>query len=449
MKKSLGAIAAVAAAAAIAVSLSACGGGSTTAGEAKGEINYWLWDANQLPAYQQCAADFTKANPDIKVKITQRGWGDYWTTLTNGFVAGNAPDVFADHLSKYPEFAANKQLLPLDDAVAKDHVDLSIYNKGLADLWVGQDGKRYGLPKDWDTVGLFYNKAMTDAAGITAEQMAKLDWNPKDGGSYEKTIAHLTIDKNGKRGDEAGFDKNNVAVYGLGLESSGSGQGQTQWSFLAATTGWTTTDKNPWGTKFNYDDPKFQETIAWWAGLADKGYMPKLETTVGASMPDNFGAGKAAINTSGDWTIGQYTGYKGIQTGIAPTPTGPDGKRASMFNGLADSIYAGTKNPAASVKWVEYLASSACQDVVASKGVVFPAIKSSTDKAAAAFKAKGVDVTPFTQQVEDGTTFLFPIADKAAKVDGIMNPAMDAVVSGKAPASSLTQANEKVNALFK
>jgi multiple sugar transport system substrate-binding protein len=448
MKKTLGA---VAAAAAIAISLSACGGGSTstTAGEAKGEINYWLWDANQLPAYQQCAADFTKANPDIKVKITQRGWGDYWTTLTNGFVAGNAPDVFADHLSKYPEFAAKKQLLPLDDAVAKDHVDLSIYNKGLADLWVGQDGKRYGLPKDWDTVGLFYNKAMTDAAGITAEQMAKLDWNPKDGGSYEKTIAHLTVDKNGKRGDEAGFDKNNVAVYGLGLESSGSGQGQTQWSFLTATTGWTHTDKNPWGTKFNYDDPKFQETIAWWAGLADKGYMPKLETTVGASMPDNFGAGKAAINTSGDWTIGQYTGYKGIQTGIAPTPTGPDGKRASMFNGLADSIYAGTKNPAASVKWVEYLASSACQDVVASKGVVFPAIKSSTDKAAAAFKAKGVDVTPFTQQVEDGTTFLFPIADKAAKVDGIMNPAMDAVVSGKAPASSLTQANEKVNALFK
>ena len=445
MKKSLGA---VAAAAAIAISLSACGGGSTST-EAKGEINYWLWDANQLPAYQQCADDFTKANPDIKVKVTQRGWGDYWTTLTNGFVAGNAPDVFADHLSKYPELAAKKQLLTLDDAVAKDHVDLSIYNKGLADLWVGQDGKRYGLPKDWDTVGLFYNKAMTDAAGITPEQMAKLDWNPQDGGSYEKAIAHLTVDKNGKRGDEAGFDKNNVAVYGLGLESSGSGQGQTQWSFLTATTGWTHTDKNPWGTKFNYDDPRFQDTINWWAGLADKGYMPKLETTVGASMQDNFGAGKAAINTAGDWTIGQYTSYKGIETGIAPTPTGPNGKRASMFNGLADSIWAGTKNPAASVKWVEYLASSACQDVVAAKGVVFPAIKSSTDKAAAAFKAKGVDVTPFTQQVEDGTTFLFPIADKAAKVDGIMNPAMDAVVSGKAPASSLTQANDKVNALFK
>ena len=51
---------------------------------------------------------------------------------------------------------------------------------------------------------------------------------------------------------------------------------------LTGTTGWTHTDKNPWGTKYNYDDPKFQETIAWCAGLVDKGYMPKLETTVGA-----------------------------------------------------------------------------------------------------------------------------------------------------------------------
>ena len=158
------------------------------------------------------------------------------------------------------------------------------YNEGLADLWVGQDGKRYGLPKDWDTIGLFYNKAMTDSAGLTAEQMAKLDWNPQDGGSYEKAIAHLTVDKNGKRGDEPGFDKNNVAVYGLGLNGGGDSSGQTEWSYLTDTTGWSHTDKNPWGTHYNYDDPRFQETMDWFAQLVEKGYMPKLETTVGASM---------------------------------------------------------------------------------------------------------------------------------------------------------------------
>ena len=60
MKKTLGA---VAAAAAIAISLSACGGSAPASTEAKGEINYWLWDANQLPAYQQCADDFHQGQP--------------------------------------------------------------------------------------------------------------------------------------------------------------------------------------------------------------------------------------------------------------------------------------------------------------------------------------------------------------------------------------------------
>ena len=44
---------------------------------------------------------------------------------------------------------------------------------------VGKDGKRYGLPKDWDTMALFYNTAMTDAAGLTAEQMANLGMEPE------------------------------------------------------------------------------------------------------------------------------------------------------------------------------------------------------------------------------------------------------------------------------
>ena len=38
------------------------------------ELNYWLWDQNQPPAYQACADAFDKQNPDIKIKITQTGW---------------------------------------------------------------------------------------------------------------------------------------------------------------------------------------------------------------------------------------------------------------------------------------------------------------------------------------------------------------------------------------
>jgi multiple sugar transport system substrate-binding protein len=221
-------------------------------------------------------------------------------------------------------------------------VPTDIYAEGLAELWVGQDGATYGLPKDWDTVAIFYNKAMTDEAGITEEQMNTLTWNPDDGGTYEEVIAKLSVDANGVRGDEPGFDKDNVAVYGLGLAGSGGPNGQTEWSMYPTTLGWTHTDENPWGTHYNFDDPVFQESIAWWQGLIEKGYMPPLETTVGAAVNDTFAAGKAAINTNGSWMIGAYSGYEGIELGVAPLPEGPEGRR-SMFNGLADSIWVGSE----------------------------------------------------------------------------------------------------------
>ena len=113
-----------------------------------------------------------------------------------------------------------------------------------------------------------------------------------------------------------------------------------------------------------------------------------------------------------------------------------------------NSVWTGSKNKPAAIKWVEYLGSAACQDIVGKAGVVFPAIPSGTDAAEAAFKAKGIDVSSFTVQVKDGTTFLFPITDHASQITNIMQPAVDAVFTGKAKADSLTAANEQVNQLF-
>jgi multiple sugar transport system substrate-binding protein len=443
----------LAALAAVPLALAACGGngdgGGGEGGEASGEITYWLWDANQLPAYQACAEAFSEANPDITVTVEQYGWDDYWNKVTTGFVSNTGPDVFTDHLSRYPQFAAQNQLLPLDDYVEQDELDLDIYQEGLADLWVDQEGNRYGLPKDWDTIAIFYNQALVEEAGLTEEDLQDLTWNPDDGGTYEDVIARLTVDANGVRGDEPGFDKDNVAVYGLGLENSGGGYGQTQWSMYTATTGWTHTDENPWGNEYNYDDPNFQDTIAWWRGLIEKGYMPSYEeATGGINVTDTFAAGKAALNTNGSWMIGTYTGFEGIEVGIAPTPVGPDGERASMFNGLADSISRGTDSPDAAWEWVKFLASQDCQDIVAEQTVVFPAIQESTDAAVEAFAAEGIDVTAFNVHVDEGTTFLYPITDNAADVDATMQAAMERVMLFQAEPDSLTQANEQVNALF-
>ena len=89
-------------------------------GYALTEINYWLWDNNQLPSYRACADAFEKQNPDIKIKITQTGWFDYWTALNTAFVSGTAPDVFWNHLSRYPDFAQNNLLVDLAPLIQRD-----------------------------------------------------------------------------------------------------------------------------------------------------------------------------------------------------------------------------------------------------------------------------------------------------------------------------------------
>ncbi|WP_329599555.1 sugar ABC transporter substrate-binding protein [Streptomyces pseudovenezuelae] len=433
---------------ALALCLTGCAR-SGSAGSSSHTVTYWLWDSNQQPAYQACAKDFEQQNPGLHVKITQLGWDDYWTKLTASFIAGTEPDVFTDHIQKFGQFADLKVLEPLDDL----GIDESAYQPGLAANWMGQDGHRYGSPKDWDTVALFYNKKMTDAAGLTAAQLNDLAWNPEDGGSFEKAVAHLTIDRNGKRGDEPGFDKNNVKVYGLATNGGGDGDGQTQWSTFTASAGWSYTDKKRWGTKYKYDSPAYQSAVKWYFGLAKKGYMAPFTDYNSQSNQANtqIAAGKAATAFDGAWMISTYAGFKGLDMRTAVTPEGPTGKRATMMNGLADSITKNARNKEGARKWVKYLASDECQRTVGGYGIVFPATPDGTAAAVAAHRKKGIDVTAFTEPVadkKDFTTFSYPITNYAADVYALMHPAMQDIFGNGRSVTSLDQTNDQINLIL-
>jgi multiple sugar transport system substrate-binding protein len=445
-------------AAALTVGLvTACGGGGGTAGT-PGTIEYWLWDSAQQPGYQKCADAFQQANPGLTIHISQYGWDSYWSKLTAGYIADTAPDVFTDHLSKFAQYVDLQVLRPLDDLAPTSDIRDGDYQEGLAQLWKGQDGKRYGAPKDWDTVAIFYDNAVLKAAGVDPATLQNLSWNPRDGGTFEKLVAHLTVDANGVRGDEPGFDKTHVKVHGLSSEGSGgAGWGQTQWSAFAASAGWRATDKNPWGTRFNLDQPVLQDTLSWYFGLVRKGYMASYAEIGGANAigtDKQIQSGTAAMGISGSWMVSTFSkltdanGNK-LDIGIAPTPIGPTGKRASMFNGLADSITKFSKQPENAAKWVKFLSGEQCQNIIGESGVVFPARPNGTKLAVAYNRTeRNLDVAPFTRQVTEKTTFLFPVTTNAADIVALMQPRMDGVYIGSSPVSSLTQLNDQLNTLF-
>jgi multiple sugar transport system substrate-binding protein len=434
------------------------GADAATGPGGNGTIEYWLWDSGQQPGYQKCADAFAAQNPGLRVHISQYGWDVYWSKLTAGFIADTAPDVFTDHLAKYAQFVDLKVLRPLDDLGPTSDIRDTDYQPGLAQLWKGQDGHRYGTPKDWDTIAIFYNKTALTAAGVDPALLDGLTWNPQDGGTFEKLVAHLTIDDKGVRGDQPGFDKTHVKQYGLGSDGSGGGGwGQTQWSAFTGSAGWSVTDKNPWGTHFNLDQPAFQQTLEWYFGLVRKGFMPTYQEIGGANPigPDKeIQSGLAAMGLSGSWMISTFSKLtdaagKKLDIGIAPTPIGPTGKRASMFNGLADSITTLSKQPENAAKWVKFLSGAQCQDIIGQSGVVFPARPEGTQRAVAYNRdQRKLDVTAFTDQVKEKTTFLFPVTTNAADITALMNPRMDAVYIGSAPVSSLTKLNDQLNKLF-
>ena len=412
-------------------------------------IRYMLWDNNQLPAYSECAAQFMESNPGITVEIEQLGWADYWTAIQTGFVTGDAPDVFTNHLAKYPEFVALGQLVDIQPLVERDGVPTDIYYPGLAELWV-KDGSRYGLPKDWDTIAVVYNADMLEAAGIDPAIMDEWTWNPEDGGTFEQVVAQLTLDANGNNGLSPDFDKDNVVQYGFTNDwATAAGYGQTSFSVFTASTGWEY-NNGLWGDEYYYDDPRFTQSIQWIADLwLEKGYAAPYADVSGLGSFALFQSGKAALTTDGSWMIGSYLGSD-FPVGFGRLPIGPEGRK-SMFNGLADSIWVGSEHQEEAWQWVKYLASADCQKIVGQSGVVFPAIPEAAELSLQVRAEAGVDVSAFTlQAAEEGGTFLFPITDYGSEITVIMQEAMDRIALGEVDAeTALKEANEEVNALFK
>ncbi len=424
-------------------------GGAAAAPASGGEavtLKYVLWDTLQLPAYQECANQFEALNPDIKINIEQSGWGDYWTSLQTSMVAGDAPDVYTNYIGQVPEYADKGQIMDIQPLVERDAVPLDVYLPKLADLWV-REGKRYGLPKDWDTIAVIYNKTMFEAAGIDPAIMESWTWNPIDGGTFEETIAKLTLDANGNNGLSPDFDKNNVVQYGFIPQGTGGAIGNNAWSHWAASNGFKFQDAL-WSNQFYYDSPALAETIEWYRSLwLEKGYSPGLADVTSLGPQALMQAGKGAMTTDGSWQINNYvTGD--VDLGFGLLPTGPEGRR-SVTNSLADSIWTGTKHPEEAWKWVKFLGSAECQDIVGKSGAVFPAIQSGVDEVLKLRESQGVDVSPFFEEAsEPGVTFYNPVADNFSTVSTIMDEVMDRIMLGEVDdvAAALKTANDEINA---
>ena len=379
----------------------------TAAAQAPVTISYMLWDPNQEIGYKKAIANFQKVYPYIHVNVIQVGFTDYWTKLATEIAAGNPPDLFWDNLNNFPTYVSEGALLNVSPLIKKYHISLSDYYQSLLPLFVYK-GNYYAITKDWDTIGLIYNKSEVKKAGLAAP--TNLTWNPTNGGTLLKYAEALTLDNKGKHPGQAGFNPDKIVQYGFSAGNAGAGF-QTGWSNFLEEDGVTYFSHG----KFTFDTPKGDQVFQFLNNLVYKWHVapPATVTTqpTYTESTDSFSPGNVAMMTDGDWDLASIASTTKFPWGVAPLPAGPDGV-VSATNGLGINIYAHSKHlPAAELLWA-WLTNKATETLMSNDGYIWGSMPSVDSGYVAYWAKKGVDVAPFLKE-QKGKTFILGEAPNA------------------------------------
>lgn len=127
------------------------------------------WDGpeGQIPI-RDVIAEFEAENPGVQVQLEQVD--DYKARIIVQIAGGVGPDVYMVGDWDYAEFAQGGLAANLTPYLERDGVDLGMYIPQLLENHRYIDGNIYTLPKDFSTLGVYYNKDLFDQAGIAYPQ---------------------------------------------------------------------------------------------------------------------------------------------------------------------------------------------------------------------------------------------------------------------------------------
>ncbi|MDP9870099.1 MULTISPECIES: ABC transporter substrate-binding protein [Streptosporangium] len=368
---------------AIVAGAAACSSSEGESAGGKVTLTYGYWDEkNQGQAMDKIAKEFTKTHPNIEVKIQFTPLKEYFTKLQTSAAGGSAPDVFWMNGPRFGVYASQGALLPISDKIAADKVDTAKFPKSLNDLYT-LDGKQYGLPKDYDTVGLWYNKDLFDKAGV---KYPDATWTWDD------------LRENAKKLSDPA-----KGVYGIGAAPWGQ---EVFYNTIFQAGGYVV---SPDGKKSGYDDPATIEGLKLWSDLIEEKSSPTVQQMTDTSPVELFQNGKLAMWTDGSYDATTYSGTEGLNADVAPLPAGPK-RKATVIHGLANVIYAKTEHPAEAWEFVKFLASEQANRIQAETGAVIPAYEGLADTWVKSMPKFNLQV--FVDQVDDSVPY--PISKNTA-----------------------------------
>ncbi|MEV4597697.1 sugar ABC transporter substrate-binding protein [Amycolatopsis sp. NPDC049253] len=377
------ALAAVAGTVAAAATLVACSStGASTASDSdtpysapdtnvSANLTYAVWDQTQVKAINANLAEFNKKYPNIKVNVDVTPYADYFTKLQTEASSDSLPDLFWMNGPNFQLYASNGKIEPITGEVKAGAIDPKNYPQSLDQLYT-LDGVQYGVPKDFDTIGVWVNKALFAEAGVP---IPSKDWTWADLQSTAAQISQKLASK-GVYGISAGMD-GQTTYYNTIFQSGGS---------VISPDGKTST----------YDSPATQKGIQFWTDLVKSKAMPTIKQLTDTTGDQWFVSGKSAMYQGGSWARSEVAAAP-IAKDVMVLPVPKGDQQATVIHGLSNVVAANSQNKQAAQALQVFLASKEAQQQQGDLGAVIPAYNGTQD--AFAKSMPGVDLQLFLDEV--------------------------------------------------
>ena len=143
-------------------------------------LEFWIHEYAPMTAYlKDLIQQYKTVRPNVTVNLTNLASSDLNTKLNAALAAGTGPDIMDADASYYIAYYTKGVLEPLNLAVfgVKDYAELAAQysNGGLAASTF--DNKVYTLPYQGNSMSLFINNKLFQAAGLDPQKDAPKTWD--------------------------------------------------------------------------------------------------------------------------------------------------------------------------------------------------------------------------------------------------------------------------------
>jgi len=298
-------------------------------------------DETEQQIYRDSILRFNEIYPDVTVDY-QPIPADFQTKLKAQMAGGTAPDVFYVDDQLMTAFGASGQLLALDETMAAAGTSRDDFIPALLTIFT-LDGKTYGLPKDWGTLGLVYLPDAFTAAGID-EPTA--DWTWDDLKAAAEAIA--------ANAEVAGFCQNADWARFAPFAFGNGGAYASEDNSTAAV-----------------DTAEVKDAAAFVIGLKDAGTLVTAADVGAGWCGEAIGKELAGMTFEGGWMVNfMRQNYPDVNWTAVELPSGPKGKADVIFTN-AIGVNASSKYPKAAAAFTIFVTSRFNQAEITKTGFAY------------------------------------------------------------------------------